>query len=233
MRRNPWLQGRRLNPGDSFSEAAPAFSRALAEVRAAAERAGVRYALIGGQALISYGVPRDSLDVDVVSVDPLSIAQWLVDVYAWIPLRYDRDSRMYVQTDCLIEHQFHDHALYELGVLRSIYFLESPEGVKLDLLLSQHPMERSAISNAIEHPVLSTSLQVAPLGAVLVLKAKAARRKDEAAIEAAFEWLDSAAIYDAIAWADARDPEAARGLRRMLHEVDVRSPWPVDTPDTQ
>ena len=69
----------------------PAITSALLDIRRAATNARIPWALVGGQALLAYGVPRHTEDVDAL-VPPLDLedfANELVDTFGYVPLLYD------------------------------------------------------------------------------------------------------------------------------------------------
>ena len=57
---------------------------------------------------------------------------------------------------------------------------------------------------------------VAPLGGVLLVKTKAGRLKDEAAIEQAAEHLPTAELQAAVAWAEREDAATGEDLASLI-----------------
>lgn len=74
-------------------------TNALLGIVRAATRVDATWALVGGQALIAYGVPRETLDADALVAPAAleSVAATLVDTFGWTPLVFDPESEDYAQ----------------------------------------------------------------------------------------------------------------------------------------
>jgi hypothetical protein len=197
---------------------------ALLDLSRAAPRAGAAWALIGGQALIAYGVPRETLDADaLVPLDGLErVAAELVETFGWTPLTYDKRSDDYVVADEVRVHFMDDPVLFDVGQERQMIPLRSPLGLPVELLAAQHPVEEEMVDAAVVRSHQGVSVPIAPLGGILLVKAKADRQKDVAAIEQAAEHLSASQVRGAVAWAAKRDAATAQDLRSMLTAARVR-----------
>lgn len=191
---------------------------AMLDPARAAPQAGASWALIGGQALIAYGVPRETLDADAL-VSPGSldaVAEVLVKTFGWTPVVYDPESEDYVRTSEPVVHFMDDPVLFDVGEERRMIPLLSPLGLPVELLAAQHPIEQEMVDAAVVQVHQGVRVPVAPLGGILLVKRKADRPKDVAAIEQTGEHLKAASVQDALAWAQARDPATADDIRSIL-----------------
>lgn len=216
--RHPFLHGQLygaeddLTP-DEMAHVAAATAEALRDVqRAAHDLEDVGWALIGGQALISYGVPRITTDVDVLSAAAGDLAIELVDCYDWTPLFYDREIGDYVEADRVFAHEMQDPVLFDVKALQIMYPLRSPAGMIVELLTAQHPVEADMIDDALPRKIHGQRVPVAPLGGVLLVKVKANRTKDIAAVEQTAEALSREELSTALDWAEERDPATAEDM---------------------
>jgi len=182
--------------------------------------ANTRFALIGGQALRAYRVPRTTLDVDVLlemsSVE--TVVNTLISEFQWTPLLYDDDVGDYAVADAPHIHEFDDPVLFSLGVCRELVPILSRAQVVVEFLVSAHPIEEDILSTAVSIHRFPT----APLGGVLLLKAMAHRTKDIAAIEQTAEHLDRDTLAAAIRWADQRDHGETEDLKAIIEAVKRR-----------
>ena len=201
----------------------PVVANALLDLRRAATSLGLPWALIGGQALAARGVPRTTEDADALVPESSlrALAQALTDDFEWTPLRDDA-SGDYVQADGVEVLFMDDPVLFDIGRERAMVALESPMGLVVELLAAQHPIEVEMIEGATTLEHHDVSVPVAPLGGILLVKTKADRTKDVAAIEQTAEHLPRAEINEAVEWAEERDPENARDLRAIVDAVRVR-----------
>lgn len=192
---------------------------ALLDLARAAVVAGVPWALIGGQALIAYGVPRETLDTDaLVPFDGIeNIASVLVENFFWKPVVYDVRTEDYIDAE-----QVTVHFMDDVGQERQMVPLRSPLGLPIELLAAQHPVEQEMIDVAVMRRHQGVSVPIAPLGGVLLVKTKADRQKDHAAIEQTGEHLLARQVDDAVAWARKRDPATADDLRAILSAARSR-----------
>jgi hypothetical protein len=212
-----WLAGRLKRTEIPVSEIASALGDLAAVVRAASSS----WALVGGHALRVHGVPRDTLDIDafVEEAHLESLACDLVAEHDWIPLRHDARTNRYALVGEATVHRMDDPVLFDVGAERCMVPLASREGVVVELLAAQHPVEREMIDEACVRLYCERRVPVAPLGGVLLVKAKADRRKDRGAIDQAAEHLGRSVLEAAVAWASGRDPATAEDLAIQIHEV--------------
>lgn len=201
-----------------------AVANALLDLRRAADHARVPWALIGGQALISYGVPRETLDVDaIVSPDGIwRMIEYLISSLDWTSLAYDDATRDYVPATDPETHFMDDPVLFDIGEERQMVPLRSPMGLVVELLVAQHPIEDAMIDEAASRRHYGVTIPVAPLGGVLLVKMKADRKKDVAAIEQAAEHLDQPKLKAAIQWAHDHDADTADDLLSVMSATAAR-----------
>jgi hypothetical protein len=207
-----------LQPLDQFGLAVAA---ALHDVRDAADDLDEPWALIGGQALQAYGVPRDTLDVDVLSELAGEVALQLVQEYNWTPLLADEYGE-YRPTDAVRPHVMDDKVLFDIHEQRVMFPLQSPAGIAVDLLTAQHPVEREMIELAHVETFRGEKVYLAPLGGILLVKTKADREKDTGAVYQAAEHLPSGMLHAAVEWAQARDPATAEDLASTITAAKSR-----------
>ena len=197
---------------------------ALNDLSRAAENSNTPWALIGGQALRAYGVPRHTLDADalVPVEDLLRLADVLVVTFHWKALKYsDEDAGYVVATEPTVL-LMDDPVLFDVQEQRNMIALESNAGLVVELLAAQHPVEMDMVTGSGFRTHEGILVPVAPLGGILLVKTKADRSKDRAAIEQTAEHLSRTRIDDAIAWADKKDPATADDLRALVNAVHVR-----------
>jgi hypothetical protein len=199
-------------------------ANALADLVRATKAVHSTWSLVGGEALIAHGVPRETLDADVFAEAELleDLAAELLDVYGWTALEYDVRAGAYVPAEDLVVHHMDDPVLFDIGQERRMIPLLSSLGLLVELLAAQHPIEQDMIECAgirVHHGV---RIPVAPLGGILLVKTKADRLKDRAAIEQVTEHLGNEQIREALNWAQARDPATTEDLRALIQTVRTR-----------
>jgi hypothetical protein len=202
----------------------PVVQAALAALARAASAVGAEWALIGGHALRAHGVPRDTLDADALVPlgHALDLADRLVAEFHWTPIVYDAAVRDFVESDEPLFQYMDDPVLYDIGEQRSMIMLRTPEGLPVDILGAQHPVERIMLDEAAPTASYGRDVPVAPLGGVLLVKTRAGRLKDEAAIEQAAEHLSATTLRAAVAWAEREDPATSEDLAALIHAARVR-----------
>jgi len=208
----------------NVSPSDPAITSAMLDIRRAATNTRIPWAIVGGQALIAYGVPKHTEDADalVPPADLEDFANELVDTFGYTPLLYDEATRGYVPTDVATVHCMDDPVLFDIHEERSMIPLRSPLGLDVELLAAQHPVEQEMIELSHLQNHYGVQIPVAPLGGVLLVKTKADRPKDVAAIEQAAEHLSAEALEAAIVWAAKRDPATAEELRSLANFARTR-----------
>jgi hypothetical protein len=207
-----------------FAEDPAAVSSALLDLTRAARNIRTEFALVGGQALQSYGVPRTTQDADaLVTRDDLeALADELVDRFGWTPLDYDEDADGYVACERPVVLLMNDPVLFDIHEEREMIAFETPLRLTVELLAAQHPVEIEMVDQAVLRVHHSVRVPVAPLGGVLLIKTKANRNKDTAAIEQTVEHLPVDQIESAVAWANAHDPATAEDLQALVQGVRIR-----------
>jgi hypothetical protein len=202
----------------------PKVTSALLDLTRAVRNARTEMALVGGQALQSYGVPRTTEDADAIipHEDLETLADELVDRFGWTPFDFDDETGEYVPTDRPVVLLMDDPVLFDVQQKREMIALGTPLGLTVELLAAQHPVEQEMIARATIRTHYAVRVPVAPLGGVLLVKVKANRNKDTAAIEQTVEHLPADQIIAAIAWAVEYDPATAEDLRSIVQTVRVR-----------
>lgn len=190
----------------------------------AAGAAEIPWSLVGGQALLAYGVPRHTHDADALvdTEDLETLAHALVETFAWTPLLYDETAEDYVDTTEVTVHIMDDPVLFDVHEERSMIPLRTPLGLLVELLAAQHPVEQEMIDASAIRTHHGIRIPVAPLGGILLVKTKADREKDVAAIEQTAEHLSGDDLKAAVAWAEKRDPETTREMRQILSAAKMR-----------
>lgn len=112
--------------------------------------------------------------------------------------------------------------LYDVQQRCVMFPIRSPSGLIADLLTAQHPIETEMIDLAAPRTVHGEKVPVAPLGGVLLVKVKANRSKDIAAVEQTAEFLPTSDLESAVDWAERRDHATARDMESIIREVKAR-----------
>lgn len=137
------------------------FQRLLKTVAASLNKSQIPYMVIGGQAVLVYGEPRLTKDIDItlgVGIDRLDEMKGIVDR---LGLKY------------LTERI--DDFVKETMVLPVI---EQTSGIRIDFIFSFSPYERQAIERARNVPFGRTSVKFASLEDVVIHKMIAERPRD-------------------------------------------------------
>ena len=207
-----------------MSEFNDAVTAALSDIVEIARSYDFEWALVGGLALQSYGVPRHTLDVDafVAEDNILQFADALILDAGWLPLVYSVDSGDYVETSEAILHYMDDPVLFDVGQQRVMIPLSTKDGLPVELIAAQHPVEVEMMERSVIRRHYGIRIPIAPLGGILLVKTKADRLKDKAAIEQVAEHLSGSTLQSAIAWAEERDPATAEDLRSIISVARIR-----------
>ncbi len=162
----------------------------------------VRWALIGGLALVAHGVRRPTRDVDLLVPlrDVYRLAKALSSTAGWAALSYRPQRRDFVPVAEPELHRFDDVLLFSLPCERVMYTLRAPSSVLVQLIAAQHPIERAMLADAAPLVVGGVVAPVAPLGGVLLVKGIVARPKDTAAIEQTAAEASRESFDGAVAW---------------------------------
>lgn len=206
-----------------MAEAPRVVTEALVTLARVAKEVAASWAVVGGQALVAHGVPRDTLDLDVLvereQLGALAVA--LVEA-GWDALAFDRASGSYVRVPSPRAHYFDDPVLFDCAEERIMFPLRAPSGFDVDLLAAQHPVERAMIAEANQRKLYDASIPLAPLGGVMLVKVKADRTKDIGALEQSAEHLPRRTTEAAIEWARRFDPASADDLAAVLRAAQAR-----------
>ncbi|HEV8383957.1 MAG TPA: nucleotidyl transferase AbiEii/AbiGii toxin family protein [Candidatus Acidoferrales bacterium] len=137
------------------------FEALLSKLARGLDRRGIPYMLIGGQAVLLYGEPRLTRDVDVtlgVGPEKLSLILDLAKESGWKVLT-DSPADFVAQTLVLP-------------------CLDSSSGIRIDLVFSFSAYERQAIERARPIQVEGTTVQYAAVEDVIIHKVVAGRPRD-------------------------------------------------------
>ena len=137
------------------------FQKLLKKIAAALDKQHVPYMVIGGQAVLLYGEPRLTKDIDItlgIGIDGLAKIKRMVNA---LHLRY------------LANHV--DVFVKETMVLPVI---DTPSGIRVDFIFSYSPYERQAIERARRIKFGKTDVKFAALEDVVIHKIIAARARD-------------------------------------------------------
>ena len=112
---------------------------ALLDLKRAVTNVQSHMALIGGQALQSYGVPGTTKDADVlVPTGALrAVADELVDSFDYTPLDYDDNTGDYMPVDRPAVLLMQDPVLFDVGQEREMIALCSPLELLVEVLAAQ------------------------------------------------------------------------------------------------
>lgn len=136
------------------------FSRLLEQIAAALEAAGFEYMVVGGQAVLVYGEPRMTKDIDVTVGAGLERLHELRAAAARIGLRPLVDDESFTRETMVFPCQDPD------------------SGIRVDFILSTSDYERLALSRVRRVPVGNASVRFASLEDVVVHKVIAGRPRD-------------------------------------------------------
>jgi len=202
----------------------PAVTSALLDLVRASALRRAPWSLIGGQALIAYGVPRHTGDIDtlVPKEELVEFSEMLVQTFGYSPLIYSTKHDGYVIADEVTVHYMDDPVLFSVGEERELVPLRSPLGLDVELLAAQHPIEQELLDVSLPRKHYGVIVPIASLGGVLLLKSIADRPKDVAAIEQTAESLLRPQIDAALDWAEQRDPTNTEDLRAILMGARAR-----------
>lgn len=197
--------------------------RTAERIATSGRRPQIPWTLIGGLALRAHGVPRMTVDADIlVATNELrALGQRLVDV-GWTPIRWDYRKKDYVTADDFTIQRF-DNDLVLKGLpespARQVGMLESPDGMPVDLLAAQHPFEQQMLRDSKPKELNNHAVETAPIGGILLAKMLANRGKDRLAVIQAAEYLTPKQLKDAVTWAYEWDTDAASELRNLIAET--------------
>jgi len=137
------------------------FEQLLESVARGLERLGIPYMLIGGQAVLLYGEPRLTRDIDVtLGTGP----ERLSEVLEWV-----RGNGWQVLVEAPAEF---------VGKTMVLPCLEPASGIRIDLIFSFSPYEEQALKRARRVPLSGTEVCFASLEDLIIHKVLAGRPRD-------------------------------------------------------
>ncbi|MDH4273236.1 MAG: nucleotidyltransferase [Candidatus Aminicenantes bacterium] len=137
------------------------FQRLLKKIGSGLDKYHIPYMVIGGQAVLLYGEPRLTKDIDItlgIGVDRLGDMRGLVD----------RLSLKYLTAD--VEAFVRDTMVLPV--------IEEKSGIRVDFIFSFSPYEKQAIERARDIPFGKTAVKFAALEDVIIHKMIAGRPRD-------------------------------------------------------
>ena len=152
------------------------FSRLLAMIASALKDARIPYVVIGGQAVLVYGDPRFTKDIDItlgVDIDQLDSVKRICASLSLVP--------KVVDVDAFVK----ETNVYPVK--------EESTNIAVDFIFSFSPFERGAMQRAKEVEIENTPVRYASLEDVVILKLVAGRPLD---LDDAKSILNSNAGYD-------------------------------------
>jgi hypothetical protein len=142
-----------------------ALIRAAADLQAVCERHEWRYCFIGGLAVLRWGEPRETVDVDLTLLTGFS------------------NERQYIDSLLMAFAPRIEHAA-DFALTNRVLLLRAASGVGLDIALGGMPIEESAVRRATRYTFPpDVPLQTCSAEDLIVLKAFADRPKDWIDIE--------------------------------------------------
>jgi predicted nucleotidyltransferase len=137
------------------------FQKLLEKIAAALDKQQVPYMVIGGQAVLLYGEPRLTKDIDITLGIGIEGLAKIKRVVSSLHLEY------------LADHV--EEFVKETMVLPVI---DAPSGIRVDFIFSNSPYERQAIERARPIKFGKTDVKFAALEDVVIHKIIAARARD-------------------------------------------------------
>jgi hypothetical protein len=137
------------------------FQSLLVKLATALERAGIPYMVIGGQAVLQYGEPRLTRDIDITlgaDLDKLSLVR-TVTKSVGLEEALDDVEDFVRRTNVLPVH-------------------DKESGIRIDLIFSFSPYERQAIQRSVPINVGDNTVQYATVEDVIIHKIIAGRPRD-------------------------------------------------------
>ena len=137
------------------------FDKALARIGAALEKAGIPYMIIGGQAVLLYGEPRLTRDIDItlgVNIDRLETLLAVAQQLSLKPL--PEDATAFVRQTMVLPT------------------LDEATGIRVDFIFSFTPYESQAILRAKKVRILDQDVWFAAVEDLIIHKIFAGRPRD-------------------------------------------------------
>lgn len=179
------------------------FAELLAKVSRAFREANIPYMVFGGQAVLMYGEPRFTQDIDItLGIDPSLGSK---------ALQIAEDLRLEV----LVEQPE--------AFLRQTFVLpvrDVQSGIRLDLVFSLSDFERQALERASEFLLLGEAVRFVSLNDLLIFKTIAGRARD---IEDLKGLISKNPTYDrqhVLTWLRQYDQEMGEGFEERFLDVE-------------
>jgi predicted nucleotidyltransferase len=137
------------------------FDKTLARIGASLEKAGIPYMIIGGQAVLLYGEPRLTRDIDItlgVNIDQLETLLSIAQHLSLKPL--PEDVRTFVRQTMVLPA------------------LDEATGIRVDFIFSFTPYESQAIRRAKKVRILDQDVCFAAVEDLIIHKIFAGRARD-------------------------------------------------------
>lgn len=137
------------------------FDETIARIAAALEKAGIPYMLIGGQAVLLYGEPRLTRDIDItlgINVDRLEALLSVVKLLSLEPC--PKDAEAFVRRTMVLPT------------------LDEATGIRVDFIFSFTPYESQAILRARKVRILGQDVCFATVEDLIIHKIFAGRLRD-------------------------------------------------------
>jgi predicted nucleotidyltransferase len=178
------------------------FQKLLIKIANELERRGLSYMVIGGQAILLYGEPRLTKDIDItLGVGVEGFAQ-ISDLVRGLSLKVlVDDPEVFVQKTMVLP------------------VIEDASGIRVDFIFSHSPYEQQAIARAREVPFGETTVNFASLEDVVIHKIIAGRGRD---IEDVRSILLKNPAYDTdyiTRWLKEFDQSLQEDYLRVFHQI--------------
>lgn len=179
------------------------FERLLARIAKALKDAGISYMVIGAQAVLVYGRPRFTGDINItlgVDVEQLSTLKKIADQMSLRPLRLDFE-RFAMQTNVFS-------------------VLEDATKIKVDFIFSFSPYEQEAIKRARPIEIQQTTVYYASPEDVVIHKIVAGRPLDIDDAKSIINVQPSLDRSYILKWLREYSEVVSRDLEKQYHEME-------------
>jgi predicted nucleotidyltransferase len=137
------------------------FEKLLRRMASELKRSGLPYMIIGGQAVLLYGTPRLTNDIDVTLGVDISAIDGVVEIISRIGLRIlPEDFRSFIEKTFVLPTR------------------DEKSGIRVDFIFSFTPYERQAIPRAKEVSLRGVVVMFASIEDVIIHKIFAGRPRD-------------------------------------------------------
>ena len=137
------------------------FKSLIKRIANAFTKAGVAYMIIGGQALLFYGEPRMTKDIDITIGHGAGEVKKVKEIVEQLPLKVlVEDAEAFVKKTMVLP------------------LIEEKTGIRVDIIFSFSEYEKQAIKRATEFELDDTIVRYASLEDVIIQKTVAGRARD-------------------------------------------------------